>query len=142
MKQIRIVAQRESNREMINGIEFLVAVSPYFFPELLECNYDSDLGILTIEFKYLIGDDELDTSVKDDDPSVKVFVGSRTGRIQKIEVSVDTHDIDQVVLKVTSSVSGVFESLLKLDPELSQNFLAAKSAITDNGQAIAELVNN
>lgn len=138
--EINLVAKRETDKEVINGIEFRVAVSPYFFPSMLECKYDNDSGQLVIDFKYLIGDDEPTESQGVPDPSVKVLVGKTTRRIQCVLVEVDSHDIDQVELFVTDSVATALDSLRSSAPGLQQNFIAAKSAFADHGSEIAKLV--
>ncbi len=56
MKAIRLEAKRSSEKKLIKGVEFRVALSPYFFPERVECSYNEETGCFVIDFKYL--DDE------------------------------------------------------------------------------------
>ena len=44
MKAIRLEAERPSEKKLIKGVEFRVALSPFFFPERVECFYNQETG--------------------------------------------------------------------------------------------------
>lgn len=138
MKVIELNAEREATTENINGVDFDVAVSPYDFPEYLECGYREDEGLFVINFKYL--DVEPAIELPSDAP-VRLNVGKHTGRLLSIEIPVDRLGVDKVKMRVIETAVRAIEAARqqKPEPKSQSNYDAAQQAIREHEDEIAEL---
>ncbi len=136
MKVINFDAQREFvTTEKIKGVEFHVALSPYFFPDHLECHYDPDHGCLVIDFKYL--DEEAEQELERAHELVSLTVGKYSGKLLSVRVHVDRNDVDNVRMLVTDEVPKAIQEAGNRKPEMKDNFELAEDAIRQKGDEIA-----
>jgi hypothetical protein len=137
MKAIQLDARRPVERERIKGVEFLVAVSPYFFPDRLECDYDAHEGAYIIHFKYL--DNEASApSMRGYDNIIDVQVGVHTGRVLSVRVHVDRHDVDQVRMLIVDRVPEAIREAAKANPQAQGNYQIAVGVITEHANELVD----
>jgi len=136
MKEILVQAQRLVEKKWVNGVEFHVAVSPFLFPERLECEYLEDDGCLRIAFKYLDAGFEDAENQTDADGMLTMKIGKATGRILSVNIHVDRHDVDEVRMRVVDELNELPQTLLErsatLDPALQRNFQIAEEVLRQN----------
>jgi hypothetical protein len=128
MKIIELQADRKAEKKVINGVEFLVSVSPYFFPERLECAYDPTEGTYAIAFRYLDNEPAADSPAASDD-LLDVNVGRHTGRVLSVVVHVDRNDIDRIGMMVTDHAPKALGSIRPSRPELIENYRMATDVL-------------
>ena len=99
MKTIQLEATRTVQKTIIRGVEFEVAMSPFDFPERLDCEYLPETGRLVVNFVYL---DEEQSEVRHQIKGIaEVVLGGQSGRVQAVEFLVDELNLDQVKLRVS-----------------------------------------
>jgi len=141
MKQLTISAFRDPPcQPLIQSLGIHVAMSPYFFPERLDCQYDPITGSLTINFRYL-DDEPAQGYVETRDPRVRVRQGKHTGRLLAVQVPVERHGIEHVQV-MTSEIAGAIERAAsdQADPRRGANFRLAEQALRENKNRIEDLV--
>lgn len=136
MKVIELDASKSGKQEMINGVVFHVAVSPYFFPDSLECDYDSETGCLSIKFVY--PDKEEGEKSRASDGMVTLFLGKNTGKLLSVDIDVDQHELNKIKMLVTDEVPEAIKRASKARSDLADIFEAAGNAIKENADSIAE----
>lgn len=143
MKAIKLSANRwpqGMGPELIKGVRFQVAVSPYFFPERLECEYTPDHG-LVILFKY-IDNETAEEEWTSPDQIVTLRAGKHSGRLLEAIVHVDKHNLDSVEMFLTDKLPLAIENSLRAKkPELSENYRFAREAVSEYSHQIAQTAN-
>jgi hypothetical protein len=135
MKAIRLEARREPEREKIRGVEFWVAVSPYYFPEQLACDYDANTGTYIIKFKYLDNEESV-PSPKESDDLIGIEIGRHTGRLMAIRVHVDRHDLNRINMFVVDQIPKALEKASETRPDNAKNYRFAADAITSHASEL------
>lgn len=139
MKAIRLEAKRSSEKKLIKGVEFRVALSPYFFPERVECSYNQETGCFVIDFKYL--DDEVGADVQPpSDGLVNLVLGQHTGRLLSIHIHVVQHDVDGIKMLVTDEAVRALEDVKQKRPEMAPNYDLVEEALREHKDEIAAAV--
>lgn len=140
MKVIALDAKRDVDPEKksINGVEFWVAVSPYFFPDRLECQYEESAGTLRINVRYLDADEEAIPLADFKNELVGLFVGVHTKRLLGVDVRVDKHDIDRVRVLVADGIPAAINQAKTSHPKMRPNLDMALASIEAHGAEIAE----
>ena len=142
MKVIKLEARRlDPKTEKIHGVEFRVALSPYFFPEHLECDYDEDTDSVVIHFRY--PDNELGKDHPDREGLVTLSIGEHTHRLLGVRIHVGRHDINRIRMLVTDNASKAIREFRDARPalkDLEENYEIAENALRDHGEQIAQLV--
>ncbi|MCG8408525.1 MAG: hypothetical protein MI923_25265 [Phycisphaerales bacterium] len=138
MKKIELELARSVHKEKIKGIEFLVAISPYFFPEYLRYGYDKDNGVFIFQFKYL--DDANEPRRKQSDNIVTLEIGQTTGRLLGIELQVDKHNVDNIKLRIVELASNAIERAEERieSRELRSSYDALKESLREHENTISE----
>jgi len=137
VKVINFEAKRRFvTTEKIKGVVFHVALSPYFFPDHLECHYDPDHACLVIDFKYL--DEEAEQKLERAHELVSLTVGKYSGKLLSVRVHVDRYDVNNVRMLVTDAVPKAIQEAGNRKPEMKDNFKLAEEAIRQNQDEIAE----
>jgi hypothetical protein len=121
-------------REVVNGVEMQVFVSPYDVPQAIRGAYDDSKHRFAIELKY-VGDDEPLESRQPHD-NVVMFVGKESGRLKRIEIDVDRLNVSAVALKIISAI----DSFAKQSHTFRRrtNYDAAKKAIEGQSRRLFE----
>jgi len=138
MKVFELSAVRDATTETIKGVDFEVAVSPYAFPEYLECGYQESEGVFVIKFKYL----DTEPAIKlASDAVARLNVGKHTGRLLSLEIPVDRLGVDKIKMRVIETAVRAIESARqqKPEPKSRMNYDAATEAIREHEHEIAEL---
>lgn len=141
MKLIALDVAREgdSTKETINGLDFFVSVSPYFFPDHLECEYKPGSGTLHILVRYPDSEEAVPFRDVETEP-IRLLVGRHSKRLLGVDVKVDTHNIDRVRLLVAQHVpAAIAEAKMSL-PTMAQNLDSASASIRLHGEEIASAV--
>lgn len=137
MKSIQLQAERPTRTEKISGVEFLVGVSPYFFPDRLECNYDRAAGVFVITFRYL-DNEPVDETSDINDGLVDIRVGQHTRRIRSITVHAEKNSIDRVGVLVFDKIP---EALGRMPAprrsDVAENYRFARDAILNHRTELA-----
>lgn len=141
MRVIQVEAEefcREARTEKIHGVDFHVTLSPYFFPERLECGYDQDAGSYVIEFKYL--DNEPGCDQPDQEGLVTLSLGRHTGRLLAVRIHVDRHEIKQIKMCVTDDVPKAIRQIENAKPDMRENYQAAGEVFRHHTDDITALL--
>lgn len=140
MRSITLKATRKERMktEVINGISFVVSLSPYFFPETIQCTYKAETGCLVINFKY-IEDEPRERSQENFDYGM-IWVGKHTGKLLSIQIRVDKHDIDHVEMSVIDKAFDAIKYVQAKHPDMQDNYEAAEDALREHEKEIADLV--
>lgn len=138
MKSISLEANRDAEgprTEQIKGVEFRMAVSPYFFPQRLDCEHDESSGELTITLVY--PDQERGERVKDPSGLVELEIGIHTGRLLAVHIAVDKRGLDRVPMLVTEQAVQAIERLQDDDQPIRRNYQHAAKIFATHGTEIA-----
>lgn len=138
MKVIKLEAKREVQKRRIRGVEFHVAVSPYFFPDRLECDYNPDSGCFKIDLKYL--DDEESVIGPESDHIATLMVGRNSGKLLSVHFHVDRHKLDQIQMLITDELPKALELAKSKQPAMTDNYNIAEDVLFSNRDSIAELL--
>jgi hypothetical protein len=143
VRKLTLTAFRDDSPtlETIQGLGINIALSPYFFPERLDCEYDPQQGSLIIHFRYMDREDP-DVLTQTPDPRVLIREAKHTRRLLEVHVPVDQHDIGGVQLQVTDQVQSAIEQAARQhrDPRSGASYALAREAIIENKGSIQELV--
>lgn len=140
MKTLWFKARRRptTTKENVKGVSFHVAISPYYFPEAIQCQYDEHTGLYKIKFVYINDECEQEKEAVDDGVII-IHEGQKSGKLTSVSVKVDRHNLDSIDMAITQLVEAIEHSVPRLE-ELRPNFEAVAQAIRDNKKEIEALV--
>lgn len=135
MKVIKLQLERtEITKEIIKGIEFTVAASPFFIPDRLEHGYDPNTGCYVVNLKYL--DEEPIDSTTQSDGVVTLSFGIHTKRLMSVCFHVDRHDFDRITMIITDDIPRMLQSASRgrIPAQASLNYALADKALKDHAR--------
>jgi hypothetical protein len=138
MKVIRLEAKRKVETRPIRGVDFHVAVSPYFFPERLECDYRQDTGCFEINLKYL--DEEPSVVGPESDHIATLMIGRNTGKLLSVRFHVDDLKLDRIKMLISDELPKVLEIAKSQQPWMTANYKIAGDVLRENSDEISALV--
>lgn len=100
-------------------------MSPYDIPRQVRGGYDEDCRRFFIEFAYIAPED---TERRELDEHVVASVGKSSGRLYRLEIDVDSLEVDEVAIRVFHAV----ERLVEDHPHQARgdaNYLVAKRVL-------------
>ena len=134
--RIIVEAERPSRKMVMKGIEFSVALSPYFFPEYLECSYDESSGCLVIDLKYLDIEPQKETP-EFDNQFISLYVGRFTGRLLSLMVKVDRNEVDKVHRVFAETIHEALNLVRGGNDDLEESYSEIEKALRDHKDDIA-----
>jgi hypothetical protein len=140
MKAIKLTPEtsdRAMRNETIKGAEYRVAVSPYFFPERLECEYDRKSESYRLTFRYIDNEREA-TGAKPTDASIEVKFGKHTKRLLSVIVHTKRLDQDRLRLLFTEIIPQILKQARSDNPALLESYRSIGAAIDAHREEIAD----
>lgn len=128
----------KSEQVVIHGANVELFLSPYDLPEAVRGSYDGNEKKFSMEFRYIGGDEPLDTDVRG---TTTISVGRRSKRLYKIELAVDLTKGKSVGLRLMlPTIDEVLDKLAQDFPDArrSGNYKVAKTILEKRGDKILE----
>lgn len=124
----------------IRGAKVDVFLSPYDMPEAVRGSYDKDAKKFLIEFRYIGGDEPLETDVLE---NATISIGKRSKRIYKIELGkIELTKEKRVGLRLIlpKKVDAVLENLEQDlgSPQRSGNYQVAKRIVEKRAERLLQ----